>query len=337
MFGRILMRDVSSPTNQRTLIATFAPSWPAGHKTPVLGLPGAALEDSLVLLAQLNSLTLDYFLRLRFAISGGGGSLILAMLSELALWKRNALPVEARRWMAQAALRLTGLESVLSSAHQDLYPPEQPRQPSALTPHERLRLRCMLDALNAIAAGITSEGFRWILRDCDYPVGQSTDRKFTRELFGKGFWRIDKDRDPELRHTVLTLIAFHDLEAKIREHGGSRDAGVASFLAQNQGEGWALPETLRLAEYGLGHDERSQRPQAVAVALGPRFFDWQLMGHPSNGSAELTTHASHVAARQGLRPQQIASVSEGTAATQHSVAQQELFAPLSGDAGGRLR
>jgi hypothetical protein len=295
------------------------------------------LEDSLVLLAQLNSLTLDYFLRLRFAISGGGGSLILAMLSELALWKRDALPVEARHWMAQAALRLTGLESVLSSAHRDLYPPEQPRQPSAVTPHERLRLRCMLDALNAMAAGISSEGFRWILRDCDYPVVQSTDRKFTRELFGKGFWRIDKDCDPELRHTVLTLIAFHDLEARIREHGGSRDAGVAAFLAQNQGEGWALPETLRLADYGLGHDERSQRPQTVAVALGPRFYDWQLMGSPSNGSAELATHAHHVAARQGLRLQQIASASGSAEATQRSVGQQELFAPPSGDAGGRRR
>ena len=32
----------------------------------------------------------------------------------------------------------------------------------------------------------------------------------------KGFWRVDKDKDPELRHTVLTLVAFADLEDKIR-------------------------------------------------------------------------------------------------------------------------
>ncbi len=337
IFGRILMRDVSSPTNQRTLISTFAPSWPSGHKTPVLGLPGASLEDNLLLVAQLNSLSLDYFLRLRFAISGGGGSLVLATLAELALWKKASLPIEARRWMALATLQLTGLSSTLACAHQHIFRAEQPRRPSALTRHERLRLRCILDALNAVAVGITGEELHWMLRDCDHPVGKSTDRKFTRELFGKGFWRIDKDRDPELRHTVLTLIAFHDLEAKIREKGGSHDGGVASFLAQNQGEGWALPETLRLADYGLGHDERSQRPQAVAVALGPRFYDWQVIDHPSIGSAELTTHAHHVAARQGLRLQQIASASGSTEAAQHTVGQQELFAPPSGDAGGRRR
>ena len=38
-----------------------------------------------------------------------------------------------------------------------------------------------------------------------------------------------------------------------------------AFLAQNDGEGWMLPETLRLADYGLGHDERAQKnPQPVA-------------------------------------------------------------------------
>ena len=337
-YGRILMRDVSSPTNQRTLIAAFAPSWPAGHKTPVLGMPNASLEDNLVLLAQLNSLTLDYFLRLRFAISGGGGSLVFATLAELALWDRASLPVEARRWIARATLALTGLEAVLGPAHQKMREAEKARQQcSALTPHERLRLRCMLDALNAFAAGITGEELRWILRDCDYPVFKSTDRKFTRELFGKGFWRIDKDRDPELRHTVLTIVAFDALNAKIRESGGSRDAGVLSFLAQNDNEGWTLPETLRLADYGLGHDERSQHPQAVAVALGPRFYEWQLMGDHRSEIAEVATHAHHVVDRQGLRAQVFAQPSDSTQATQRSVGQQELFDSRTGPAGVRRR
>jgi hypothetical protein len=334
--GRILMRDVSSPTNQRTLIATFAPSWPAGHKTPVLGMPRATLEDNLVLLTQLNSLTLDYFLRLRFAISGGGGSLVFATLGELALWERGSLPVEARHWMARTALALTGVEALLGPAHQKMQEVGQARQRcAALTEHERLRLRCMLDALNAFAFGITSEELRWILRDCDYPVVKSTDRKFTRELFGKGFWRIDKDRDPELRHTVLTIVAFHDLEAKIGEHGGSCDAGVLAFLAQDEGEGWSLPETLRLADYGLGHDERAQRPQAVGGVIGPRFYDWQLMGDYSSQSVEVTTHARHVAARQGLKPQGIATASNIAEATPSRDGQQDLFGVPTGPSGGR--
>ena len=337
-FGRILMRDVSSPTNQRTLIAAFAPSWPAGHKTPVLDLPGGTLDDRLALLAQLNSLTLDYFLRLRFAISGGGGSLVLATLGELALWEKKSLPIEVRRWMAHATLQMMGLEATLGPAHLGMQEAEKSRKRcSAMTPHERLRLRCILDALNAFAVGMTAEELRWILRDCDYPVVKSTDRKFTRELFGKGFWRIDKDRDPELRHTVLTIVAFNDLEAKIRESGGARDAGVLSFLAQNEGEGWTLPETLRLADYGLGHDEQSQHPRAVARELGPRFYDWQFVGDRINESAEVAMHAHHVTARQGLLPQPIVSASVCSEAAQQNVEQQELFSTPSGHAGGRRR
>lgn len=337
VFGRILMRDVSSPTNQRTLIAAFAPSWPSGHKTPVIGLPGAAVEDNLLLLAQLNSLSLDYFLRLRFAISGGGGSLVLATLSELALWEKNALPPEARRWMALAALRLTGLERVIPRASQLLLGTEQTSQPAALTPHERLRLRCMLDAMNAAAAGIGGEEFRWMLRDCDHPAARSTDRSFTRELFGKGFWRIDKELDPELRHTVLTIVAFSDLETKIRDLGGNRDAGIMAFLAQNHGEGWLLPETLRLADFGLGQDDRAQQPQPIAGRLGPRFYDWQLYRPFAGRSAETKLHDQHVSARQGLSALAVRPESGNAAVADSGIAQGELFSQTIGQRRGPSR
>jgi hypothetical protein len=42
------------------------------------------------------------------------------------------------------------------------------------------------------------------------------------------------------------------------------------------GEGCMLPETLRLADYDLGHDDRAKEPQPVASRLGPRCYDWQL-------------------------------------------------------------
>jgi hypothetical protein len=106
---------------------------------------------------------------------------------------------------------------------------------------------------------------------------------------------------PELRHTVLTLIAFHDLEAKIREHGGDRDAGIAAFLAQNDGEGWLLPETLRLADYGLGHDERAQHHQPVASRLGPRFYDWQLTQTAEESWRECHLHARNLLGEAGYQ------------------------------------
>jgi hypothetical protein len=337
IFGRILMRDVSSPTNQRTFIAAFAPSWPSGHKTPVIGLPDATLVDNLLLLVQLNSLSFDYFLRLRFAISGGGGSLVLATLSELALWQKESLPVEARRWIALAALRLTGMERVLPRANQQLLPADQRSQPAALTVHERLRLRCILDAVSAVLAGISGNELHWVLRDCDHPPARSTDRAFTRELFGKGFWRIDKELDPELRHTVLTMVAFSDLDAKVRQHGGDREKGIAAFLDENCGEGWMLPETLRLADFGLGHDERSHQYQPVATRLGPRFFDWQLLSTPGARCAEIDLHDRHVSSRQGLSVLIAPSEPTDVADPQAGVGQGELFSQAVGDGQGTTR
>ena len=117
----------------------------------------------------------------------------------------------------------------------------------------------------------------------------------------KGLWRVDKDKDPELRHTVLTLIAFHGLEAQIREHDGDRDAGIAAFLAQNHGDGWLLPETLRLADYGLGHDDRAQHHQPVASRLGPRFYDWQLTQTAEESWRECHLHARNLLGEAGYR------------------------------------
>jgi hypothetical protein len=151
-----------------------------------------------------------------------------------------------------------------------------------------------MDAIVASAFGLDMNALRQILRACDQPIANVGGDP-------KGFWRVDKDKDPELRHTVLTLIAFHDLEARIREHNGDRDAGISAFLAQNHGEGWLLPETLRLADYGLGHDDRAQQHQPVASRLGPRFYDWQLVQTAEESWRECHLHARNLLGAAGYR------------------------------------
>jgi hypothetical protein len=116
-----------------------------------------------------------------------------------------------------------------------------------------------------------------------------------------GFWRVDKDKDPELRHTVLTLVAFQDLERQIEEAGGDGEKGIEAFLSQNDGEGWMLPETLRLADYGLGHDERADAHQPVASRLGPRFLDWQLTQSAEESWRECHLHARNLLGEAGYR------------------------------------
>ena len=66
------------------------------------------------------------------------------------------------------------------------------------------------------------------------------------------------------------------------------------FLSQNHGEGWLIPETLALADYGLGHDERAKHAQPVASRLGPRFFDWQLAQSPDEAWRECHLHARNL-------------------------------------------
>ena len=52
---------------------------------------------------------------------------------------------------------------------------------------------------------------------------------------------MDKDKDPELRHTVLTLSAFHDLTDKVRSCAGDSASGIQAFLDQNEGEAIPIP------------------------------------------------------------------------------------------------
>lgn len=159
----------------------------------------------------------------------------------------------------------------------------------------------MIDAVATSLYGLAFVDLAWVIKDCDWSTSSLCNNSFTRNLDPKGFWRVDKDKDPELRHTVLTLIAFQDLEQKICERGGDREAGIEAFLTQNNGEGWMLPETVRLADYGLGHDERALEHQPVASRLGPRFYDWQLAQTAEESWRECHLHARNLLGEAGYQ------------------------------------
>jgi hypothetical protein len=57
-----------------------------------------------------------------------------------------------------------------------------------------------------------------------------------------------------------------------------------------------LPETLRLAEYGLGHDDRAHEQQPVAIRFGPSFHSWQLEGSVEESWEECMRHAALIKA-----------------------------------------
>jgi len=280
--------DVSSATNTRTTVAAMTFDCPHGNKVPVLACgDGSSIED---LCAILGSYAYDFSMRARL------GGLTL-----------NYFIVEETPLPSNVAGRLKRIADSLSSAHIRFAPAwlsirEQLGTAPwyrnwAITRHERLRLRCMLDAIVAVLYGLDRDDVAWILKDCDHPKARLADKPFCRRLDPKGFWRVDKAQDPELRHTVLSLAAFDGLGAAI-EAAGDRDAGIQAFCDQHDGDGWMLPETLCLAALGAtrtvdpgAYDDRARTPQPVASRLGDRFLDWQLAHTPEASWAECERHA----------------------------------------------
>ncbi len=328
--SKLCFMDVSSATNRRTTIATVLDRSPCGNKVPVLRtLAEAGVATPLTLCALLNSWVYDFQMRARL----GGLSLNWFIVAETALPSRErSLALET--WFTPRTLNLACAHPRFSETwlRARNLSNQAPIRHWALASAERLRLRCMLDALACACIGLTSDHTVHLLRDNDWRREELANKVFRRTLDPKGFWRVDKDKDPELRHTVLTLVAFHDLQQHIAAAGGDRERGIAAFCAQNDGEGWMLPETLRLADYGLGHDERAKHPQPVASRLGPRFYDWQLAQDREESWLECELHARNLLGEDGFRrlmaglsEQPSALSSKGPEGRSQAAAQTRLF------------
>jgi hypothetical protein len=280
---RAAFMDVTSATNTRTVIASAIPPLPCGNKVPVL-----ESRSPLLLSALLSTFAFDFVARRRMT----GLSLNYFILAELALPSTPS-----------AVARLAALAANLQAAAV-LFAPEwisatsstAPSAAWALSPAARLTASAQIDALSLAAFRLEPDEARFLL------LGEGA----TARPDPKGFWRVDKDKNPELRQTMLALAAFDDLMEKMRTSGGDRDAGIDAFLTQNRGEGWMLPETLRLADYGFAHDGRTEQPQPVASRLGPRLFDWQLAQNAEESWRECRLHARNLLGQQGydglLRP-----------------------------------
>jgi hypothetical protein len=130
----------------------------------------------------------------------------------------------------------------------------------AITEHERLRLRCILDAIIAELYSLEYDDFAWILRD---NTNTSNPTSFLRDDTSnpKGFWRVDKEKPKELRHTTLALLAFQRL----------KEVGLDAFSRED----W-------------------QFPAEVAMQLGPRFTAWQEVGTVEESWVECEGHAERI-------------------------------------------
>lgn len=263
---------IGSATNSRSMFSGLVADFPAGNSVAVLQC--ATTEKSVSLMAALNSFAYDFTLRNRL----GGLNLNYFVVAET---PTPALNAEGLRRVSEIGMRL-GLPNKAFANHWLDYRSTSKSwfRYMALTPHERVRLKAINEAICAWHFGLEWADFLTVLEDCDLPQ-ERLSGALSKSLNPKGFWRIDKDRPPELRHPILSLVAFHDLKRQ----------GLDAFLEQNDGEGWMIPEQLCLREYGLGHDTRAEQPQSVAAILGPRFLDWQLDDDIARSWEECAAHA----------------------------------------------
>jgi hypothetical protein len=278
-------RAIARTTDSRTIIGSPFSSLPAGNS---LGVLIREVEDDFSVLSLgllLSSFVFDWQMRRRIA----GTNINWFFMQEAALPLSNTITD-----LGATALGLTfpsynfaGLYLGLATSSPQLM--NVPVQ--SLWGLTKLRRMEMLTAANAIAAyqfGLTTEHLRHVLLDCSHEpewIVQHSD-----EFDSVGFWRVEKDQAPEHRQSVLSIIAFESLLQTITE-GGNQSEVIAKFASA---EGWQLPETLRLADYGLGHDARALEHQPVRSHFGPRFYDWQLEQTPEDSWQECHLHARNL-------------------------------------------
>jgi len=284
-------RALSNATNERTFVTAYVDGVRCGNSVGLLDLNST--EDQLHFgVAVSGSFAFDWLLRRRIV----GTNVNSFFLWEVG-WPNASKTLRRALADLNRMLCLVGVRMAPQALHLESVLPW--RKTWAMTTHERQRVKALIHAISAAAYGLDLDDMRHILKDCDHPVERITNRAFARALDPKAFWRVEKEQDAELRSTVLAFVAFHDLEERIAAYGGDRDKGIEAFLCQNNGEGWLLPETLRLADYGLGHDERAKEHQPVASRMGPRYYDWQLAQSPEESWKECHLHARNLLGAEG--------------------------------------
>ena len=277
----VAVRHFSNVLNSRSMISAYIPRFPCGNGVPML-----FTEDyfqSLILLTILNSYIFDFILRQRLTginlnwfilkelplpiIKEDFTNKILGYLSAKLSWTNY---IFSRQWLS--------LKSKLNLKSSSLW-----KSYWAITSHERLRLRCILDAIVVEQYGLNFEDFVWILRN------DTSDPK--------GFWRVDKDKPQALRHTTLSLVAFRDLKKMIEKNEGDCDKGIKEFCEQNNDEGWMIPETISFIQREKGileFDTPDSETYEVRSKLGERFLPWQLDGTPEKSWKECEMHARNI-------------------------------------------
>lgn len=154
----LAFRDISSPTNERTVIATVLPSnYAVGNNAPLL-FPEQGERLSACLLGNLNSLILDYVERIKQPST----HVNLYLLEQLPVLPPSEYTEIDINYIVERIAKLTRNNSEINEIWLKDYPTYQFQ-----SPEERLQIRAELDAYYAHLYGLTRDELRYILDPSD--------------------------------------------------------------------------------------------------------------------------------------------------------------------------
>jgi len=152
-------KDIAAVTNERTATAAIFPKVAVGHTIRVMFADSTNVNPAM-LVANLNSLVVDYMARLKF----GGLHLTVEILRQLPVLPPSAYSPAALAFIVPRVLELTYTSHSLAPFARDL---GHQGPPFAWDPPRRALLRAELDAWYARAYGLTRDELRYVLDPAD--------------------------------------------------------------------------------------------------------------------------------------------------------------------------
>jgi len=210
----LAFKDVTSATNERTVIATLLPKVGVGHTAPVIMLNERfSSQEAVSLLANINCLVFDYVAKQKV----GGLHVTFSIFYQLPVLPQRAYTPSGIEYIASRVLELVYTAYDLKPYAEDM---GYTGEPFRWDEERRALLRAELDAYYAKLYGLTRDELRYILDPQDV---------YGPDFPGETF-RVLKEKEirqfGEYRTRRLVLEAWDRLEAsgEGREVNGERRA-----------------------------------------------------------------------------------------------------------------
>ncbi|WP_238527255.1 Eco57I restriction-modification methylase domain-containing protein [Methylomonas methanica] len=226
----LVFKDVTSVTNERTVISSVIPFSGVGHTAPIIFSIKEATWHA-ALLANLNSIPLDYIARQKV----GGLHLTYSYVKQFSVLPSDFYDKLALDFIVPRVLELTYTAHDLQPWAQDL---GYDGTPFIFNPDRRAQLRAELDAWYAKAYGLTRDELRYILDPADV-MGDDYPSETFRVLKNNELKEFG-----EYRTQRLVLAAF-DHMAEAEEKGVAYQSPLLPLPSQHLVDSYSPQGVLR--------------------------------------------------------------------------------------------